>query len=96
MREFIILSAGLQGTHHWYITTDSIVIAHDYQKIYLTKSLKENHKNEGRVITNSPQVAFQKYITNVTILLYFPNHVSYYYISRLVIRKPFIVEDEYI
>ena len=60
----------------------------------LDQNHEENHKNEGRVITNSPQVAFQKYITNVTILLYFPNHVSYYYISRLVIRKPFIVEDE--
>ena len=50
--------------------------------------------NEGRVITNSPQVAFLKSITNVTIPLYFPNHVSYYYISRLVSIKAFIVEDD--
>ena len=50
--------------------------------------------NEGRVITNSPQVAFLKFTTNVTIPLYFPNHVSYYYISRLVSPKTFIVEDD--
>ena len=56
--------------------------------------MKENHKNEGRVVTNSPQVAFLKSITNGTIVLYFPNHVSYYYISRLVSLEALIVEDD--